>query len=99
MLAPHIADRATARSVVSQTVASRDPCGLISLCEVLGMQFFVTTHSSSEDRDIMLGMSSGARLLIVCHCERANGEVVRIISARKAIRNEARYYPGDSHKG
>ena len=83
---------------MSQTVASRDPCGLISLCEVLGMQFFDTTHSSSEDRNIVQGMSSGARLLIVCHRERVDGEVVRIISARKATRNEARYDPGDSHE-
>jgi uncharacterized protein (DUF4415 family) len=31
----------------------------------------------------MLGMSSGSKLLIVCHCERKQGAVIRIISARK----------------
>lgn len=44
-----------------------------------------------EDRFLLLGFSAALRLLIVCHCEREeNG--VRIISARKATRNEARQY-------
>ena len=34
----------------------------------------------------MLGMSAGAKLLLVCHCEREQGEVIRIISARKATK-------------
>jgi len=58
------------------------------------VQFFDDEHSTDEDRFIMLGMSSSARLLIVCHCERGEGEVVRIISARKATRSEASFYPG-----
>jgi uncharacterized protein len=58
------------------------------------VQFFDQEHSTEEERFIMLGMSSGARLLIVCHCERADGEVIRIISARKATRSEASFYPG-----
>ena len=33
------------------------------------VQFFDDTHSFEEDRFIMLGMSSTARLLVVCHCE------------------------------
>ena len=58
------------------------------------VQFFDDEHSADEERFIMLGMSSGARLLVVCHCERADGEVIRIISARKATRNEAKFYRG-----
>ncbi|MBI3148037.1 MAG: BrnT family toxin [Betaproteobacteria bacterium] len=58
------------------------------------VQFFDDEHSPDDERFIMLGMSSGARLLVVCHCERGNGEVVRIISARKATRSEASFYPG-----
>ncbi len=58
------------------------------------VQFFDEEHSSDEDRFIMLGMSSSARLLIVCHCERSEGETIRIISARKATRNEATFYQG-----
>jgi len=42
----------------------------------------------------MLGMSSGANLLIVCHCEREDGATVRIISARKATKRESAFYPG-----
>ena len=42
----------------------------------------------------MLGMSSGAKLLIVCHCERERGEIIRIISARKATKRESAFYQG-----
>ena len=58
------------------------------------VQFFDEENSASEDRFVMLGMSSQARLLMVCHCERADGDVIRIISARKATKNEAKFYPG-----
>jgi uncharacterized protein len=58
------------------------------------IQFFDGEHSEDEERFIMLGMSSGARLLVVCHCERGDGDVIRIISARKATRNEAKFYRG-----
>lgn len=33
-------------------------------------RFYDFFHSEDEDRFILLGMSSGARLLIVCHCYR-----------------------------
>jgi uncharacterized protein len=58
------------------------------------IQFFDGEHSEDEERFIMLGMSSGARLLVVCHCERGDGDVIRILSARKATRNEAKFYRG-----
>ena len=58
------------------------------------VQFFDEEHSETEERFIMLGMSSNARLLVVCHCERAEGEVIRIISARKATRGESAFYRG-----
>lgn len=58
------------------------------------VQFFDDEHSQDEDRFIMLGMSSTARLLVVCHCERAEGEVIRIVSARKATRGESAFYQG-----
>ena len=59
------------------------------------MQFFDDDHSGVEDRFIMLGMSSEARLLVVVHCEREAGDVIRIISARRATRSEATFYRGD----
>jgi hypothetical protein len=40
----------------------------------------------------LLGISSRLRLLIVCHCYRADDGVIRLISARKATRQEAAYY-------
>ena len=58
------------------------------------VQFFDEEHSEEEDRFIMLGMSSQANLLVVCHCERAGGNVIRIISARKATTTESKYYGG-----
>ncbi|MBK8898843.1 MAG: BrnT family toxin [Candidatus Competibacteraceae bacterium] len=59
------------------------------------VQFFDEEHSSDEDRFLLLGMSSDARLLLVCHCEREEGDVIRIISARKATDSEAQYYRGE----
>ncbi len=56
------------------------------------LQFYDDSHASTEDRFLMLGMSATARLLLVCHCERASGQVIRIISARKATPREARFY-------
>lgn len=57
------------------------------------VQFF--DHSNSclaEDRFLMLGLSEKGRLLLICHCERSGGRVIRIISARKATKNESRFY-------
>ena len=51
-------------------------------------------HSSEEERFIILGMSSRANLLIVCHCYRESDLVIRIISARKATKNEEKAYEG-----
>jgi uncharacterized protein len=59
-----------------------------------GVQFFDEYNSLEEERFLMLGMSSEAKLLIVCHCEREDGEVIRIISARKATKRESAFYPG-----
>jgi uncharacterized protein len=50
-------------------------------------------HSSDEDRFVLLGLSSSLRLLVVCHCYRGGGEVIRIISARKATTEESKHYP------
>ena len=50
-------------------------------------------HSDDEDRFILLGLSSALRLLLVCHCYRSEGNVIRLISARKATAKESRFYP------
>lgn len=49
-------------------------------------------HSETEDRFILLGLSREAKLLVVCHCYRQSDTVIRIISARKATKTEAKCY-------
>ena len=53
--------------------------------------------SDDEPRFLMLGMSIGLRVLVVCHCYRESEQVIRIISARGADPTErkeyARYLP------
>ena len=49
-------------------------------------------HSELEDRFIILGQSSQAKLLVVCHCYRESDTVIRIISARKATKTESSQY-------
>lgn len=56
------------------------------------VQFFDGDHSSDEERCLMLGMSTEARLLLVCHCERDAGDTIRIISARNATKRESAFY-------
>lgn len=49
-------------------------------------------HSADEERFVLLGLSTVLRILVVCHCYREGDEVIRIISARKADRHEAKQY-------
>jgi len=49
-------------------------------------------HSEDEERFILLGYSSGLKLLVVCHCYRIDESSIRIISARKATRTEVDSY-------
>jgi uncharacterized DUF497 family protein len=55
---------------------------------------FDPEHSHSEDRFIMLGLSTSLRMLVVCHCYLESQSVIRIISARKATKKEAKQYRG-----
>jgi len=56
------------------------------------IRFFDPDHSKEEDRFIMLGVSFKLRVLVVCHCYRENDEVIRLISARKADKEECKDY-------
>ena len=58
------------------------------------VQFFDEDHSLEEERFLLLGLSSDAKLLLVCHCERERGNIIRIISARKVTKREAAHYRG-----
>jgi len=49
-------------------------------------------HSENEDRFLLLGMSTSARVCVVCHCYRKSDTVIRIISARKATSKEEGVY-------
>lgn len=49
-------------------------------------------HSDHEERFLMLGMSNLRGICIVSHCYRQNDDVIRIISARKADREETEIY-------
>jgi uncharacterized DUF497 family protein len=51
-------------------------------------------HSDAENRFIILGQSEKSRVLLVCHCYRENDDVIRLISARKAVPNERKHYEG-----
>ena len=50
-------------------------------------------HPEDEERFILLGLSRTPRLLVVSHCYRSEGNVIRIISARAAAAHESRFYP------
>lgn len=49
-------------------------------------------HSETEERFIIIGSSSKLECLTVCHCYRDDETIIRIISARKATKNESREY-------
>jgi uncharacterized DUF497 family protein len=49
-------------------------------------------HSEDEGRFVLLGVSSSLKVMLVCHCYREEGNVVRIISARKASTLESKQY-------
>ena len=49
-------------------------------------------HSGDEDRFILLGLSSSLRIVLVCHCYREKGNVIRLISARQASTYESKQY-------
>ncbi|MBQ6067724.1 MAG: BrnT family toxin [Clostridia bacterium] len=49
-------------------------------------------HSIGEERFLILGITQTEKLCIVSHCYRDNDNVIRLISARKATKNETRFY-------
>ena len=49
-------------------------------------------HSDDEDRFLIIGLSLQLRVLLVCFCDRQEGSVIRIISARKATKKEQKQY-------
>lgn len=56
------------------------------------IQFFDPDHSDDEDRFILLGSSYRLNTLVVCHCFMEEETIIRIISARKADKDETKAY-------
>ena len=56
------------------------------------IEFYDDEHSEWEDRFLLLGFSTKLRLLMICHCYRGDEGIIRIISARKATKEEAKFY-------
>ena len=86
-------DQAKATANLKKNQVSFDEAKSIFFDE-FGVQFFEDAHSYGGERFLMLGMSSSAKLLIVCHCERHDAATIRIISARKATKRESAFYQG-----
>lgn len=45
-------------------------------------------HSTEEDRFILMGFSASLRIFVVNHCYRRQDNIIRIFSARKALKPE-----------
>jgi len=60
------------------------------------MEFEDPAHSSDEARFLLIGRSAQLRVLVVCHCYRADESTIRLISARRATPRERRVY---THRG
>jgi uncharacterized DUF497 family protein len=59
------------------------------------LSLFDEEHSHEEDRWVTIGLDRTGTLLVVCHTywgETQTSARIRIISARKATRNEAKQY-------
>jgi uncharacterized DUF497 family protein len=45
------------------------------------IRYFDPDHSATQDRFLILGMGFQLRVLVVCHCYRADELLIRVISA------------------
>jgi uncharacterized protein len=80
----------------SQPASQDQDSGITEVFQDLNaLSLFDPDHSENEDRWITLGLSEKARLLVVIHTflEKKDGTVIiRIISSRKATKQEALTY-------
>lgn len=63
----------------------------------LALIFDDVEHSEEEQREIIIGYSTLRRLILVCFVERFD-DTLRIISARRATKNEIKDYEKNSRK-
>ena len=86
-------DQAKAKSNLKKHGVSFDEAQSV-FYDDLAVQFY-DEDSFDEERFLLLGMSSDSRILMVVHCEQGEGgENLRIISPRKATKNEQQHYKG-----
>jgi uncharacterized DUF497 family protein len=64
--------------------------GLFSFGDAVSLTIYDPLHSDKEDRLVLIGNSCKNRLLVVVHTERK--EKIRIITARRATKNERKQY-------
>ena len=68
--------------------------GFEETCSIFDDLLFITVldeeHTKDEERYITIGLSNKHRLFLVAHTDRNN--CIRIISARKATKNEEKFY-------
>ena len=64
--------------------------------DTLSLTIYDPLHSDKEDRFILIGNSCNYRLLVVIHTEK--GDKIRIISARKTIKNERKQYEENAER-
>lgn len=62
--------------------------------DVLSLTYPGMDHSVDEDRYLIIGLSSFGNVLLISHIFR--GDNIRIISARKATKQERYFYETDS---
>ncbi len=63
---------------------------MTSFYDPIQVAFYDEDHSNYEDRELLLGHSNQGRLLLVSYTLRGN--TIRIISARRATRQEEKDY-------
>ena len=76
-------------------VAFQEPATVMG--DPLSTTFPDPAHSLSERRYLGIGMSTAGRLLVVAHTE--EGDIVRIIRARRATPRERRFYEEGREEG
>ena len=58
----------------------------------LALIMYDELHSYAEERFVIIGMSRSFVELFVCHCYIERDDITRIISARRATKNEIKLY-------
>jgi uncharacterized protein len=88
-------DPAKAKSNIQKHGVSFDEAVTV-FKDPLAFIFDDEAHSEEEQREIIIGISALRRMILVCFVERLE-DIVRIISARPATRQEIKDYEENAH--